>query len=67
MHMICSRSWTEDKGIHLELDAPADPLFMKGNPQQLQRMLGNLLDNAIKNPDAGHIKFSWRKPRTTSP
>lgn len=50
---------TEDKGIHLELDAPADPLFIKGNPQQLQRMLGNLLDNAIKfTPDGGHIKLS---------
>jgi heavy metal sensor kinase len=49
----------EDKGIHLELNVPADSLFIRGNSPQLQRMIGNLLDNAIKfTPNGGFIELS---------
>jgi heavy metal sensor kinase len=49
----------EDKGLQLRIEAPRDPLIMQGNLSQLQRMIGNLLDNAIKfTPRGGFIKLS---------
>lgn len=42
----------EDKGISMQCGA-ADPCLVKGNPQMLQRLLANLVDNAIKYTDPG--------------
>ena len=43
----------EDKGIRLEIDAPREPVFTRGDLTRLQRVMANILDNAIKYTDAG--------------
>ena len=37
-----------ERALQLTTDLPADPLFFAGEEQDLQEMLGNLLDNACK-------------------
>jgi heavy metal sensor kinase len=52
----------EDKGVHLEIEVPQEPLIMKGDLSQLQRMISNLLDNALKfTPQDGNIKITVRE------
>lgn len=41
----------EDKGIRLELEAPDEPITVLGDLARLQRVVANLLDNAIKYTD----------------
>jgi len=38
----------EDKGVHLKLDLPKEPLVVRGDLSRVQRVVANLLDNAIK-------------------
>lgn len=46
----------ESSGIMLDWTLPADPIFIEGDKQLLQRLLGILLDNAIKfTPEHGEI------------
>ena len=51
----------DDKGVTLRVDIPEIPLMMFGNKVQLQRLIGNLLDNAIKfTPANGVVSLSMR-------
>ena len=43
----------EDKGIELELDVPAADVFAVGDVCKLQRVMANLLDNAISYTEPG--------------
>lgn len=46
----------ESGGILLDWDLPADPVFIEGDKVLMQRLLGILLDNAIKyTPEHGEI------------
>jgi len=46
----------ESGGILLDWDLPADPIFIEGDKVLMQRLLGILLDNAIKyTPEHGEI------------
>ena len=46
----------EDRRLHLDLDLPSAPLRIPAHRDRLQRIVGNLLDNAIKfTPDGGSI------------
>jgi heavy metal sensor kinase len=38
----------EDKGVALGMESPEEPLIIQGDLPQLQRMIANLLDNAVK-------------------
>ena len=38
----------EEKGVCLKAQLPDDPVCMKGHSAKLQRLVGNLVDNAIK-------------------
>jgi len=38
----------EDKGINLEFKGPSHPIIVSANTARLQRIIANLLDNAIK-------------------
>lgn len=49
---------TEDKGIILNLQLPGESCFINGNLSALQRLLANLLDNAVKfTPTDGMISL----------
>ncbi|MCU0561833.1 MAG: ATP-binding protein [Desulfobacterales bacterium] len=51
----------EEKGIRLRCDAP-EPLPIWGDTRLIQRMLANLLDNAIKyTPSGGAVSVSARR------
>jgi heavy metal sensor kinase len=55
-------SVAEEKGVNLELDVPAEPLLISGNTAKLQRVVANLLDNAIKyTPSGGKVLMSAKK------
>lgn len=43
----------EDKGVAIETDFAKEPLFALGDVARLQRLVANLLDNAIKYTDSG--------------
>jgi heavy metal sensor kinase len=49
----------EDKKLQLRVEVPQERVIMHGDLSQLQRMIGNLLDNAIKfTLSGGKIKLS---------
>jgi len=48
----------EDKGLHVTCETP-EALSLRGDPRMIQRLLSNLLDNAIKyTPSGGSVKVS---------
>jgi heavy metal sensor kinase len=52
----------EDKRIRLELDISAESIFILGDTAKLQRVVANLLDNAIKyTPSGGRVLLSARR------
>jgi len=55
----------EDKGIHLEVDLPEEPLIILGDCARLQRVVANLLDNAIKyTPASGKVLLRAKTTQT---
>jgi len=52
----------EAKGITLTLDAPTEPCVLMGDGSLLARVVGNLLDNALRHtPEGGRICVRWRR------
>jgi len=52
------RPWAEDKGLHLVNEVPHEGLSIMGDGDGLIRMFVNLLNNAIKYTEHGHITIS---------
>ncbi len=53
------RPVAEDKRIMFNMTVPAEPLILKGDKGRLQRVLANLIDNALKyTPPGGHVQLS---------
>jgi signal transduction histidine kinase len=51
-------SQAEQTGQTFTLDLPAESIIVHGQPDQLRRAIGNLLDNAIKfTPEGGTIRL----------
>lgn len=49
----------EDKGVFLKVNIIPEPVIVQGDLSQLQRMISNLLDNAIKfTPHGGNIMLT---------
>ncbi len=47
------RPTADTKGVRLQVALPADPVFVKGDPNRLQQVCWNLLSNAVKFTPAG--------------
>ena len=55
----------QDKGIHLDFKSSSDRLVVMGEPMRLQRVISNLLDNAIKfTAQGGDIRVEIEKKGT---
>jgi signal transduction histidine kinase len=48
----------QTKGLRLEVEAPAEPLWLRTDRVKLGRVVGNLLGNAVKFTDAGGVTVS---------
>jgi PAS domain S-box-containing protein len=57
-----SEPLVREAGHRLEIDLPAEPLWLEGDPVRLAQILANLLNNAAKyTPDGGQISVrAWR-------
>ena len=53
-------SWAQDKGVRLLYDPPAAPVTAMANAGALQRVLGNLVSNAVKFTDDGVVRLRVR-------
>ena len=55
-------SRAEQAGVLFQFDAPHEPVIAKVNESQLRRVVGNLLDNAIKfTPETGVIRVGIKR------
>jgi signal transduction histidine kinase len=55
-------SQAEQAGLTLSLDLTQDPIELRGDPAQLRRAIGNLLDNAIKfTPEGGTVTIGLKQ------
>lgn len=55
-------SRAEQAGLSFQFNAPSEPVMAQVNEAQLKRVVGNLLDNAIKfTPENGLIEVSLRR------
>ncbi|WP_457329663.1 sensor histidine kinase [Rhizobacter sp. P5_C2] len=43
------------KGLELRADVPDDPVFVIADPKRILQVLSNLVSNAVKYTDAGHV------------
>jgi signal transduction histidine kinase len=59
-------SQADQAGLTLSIEMPQDPIELRGDPAQLRRAIGNLIDNAIKfTPEGGTITIGlWRNAGT---
>ena len=48
-------------GIHIELDRPADSVYIKGDIRRIERIMRNLLTNAIDHAEGKPIKVTIKQ------
>ncbi|MEN3792167.1 HAMP domain-containing sensor histidine kinase [Fulvimarina sp. MAC3] len=55
------RCQADEKGIAIEIESPPGGTTIHGDRRALNHMLVNLLANAVKFTDAGHVTLSWER------
>lgn len=55
------RMVASDAGVHIELDRPADSIYIKGDIRRVERILRNLITNAIDHAEAKPINVTIRQ------
>jgi PAS domain S-box-containing protein len=56
------RALIDGRGITLDVDVSADPLWVDGDSVRLSQVLGNLLNNAVKFTDrGGHLRVTAKR------
>ncbi|MGI9226027.1 MAG: MtrAB system histidine kinase MtrB [Candidatus Nanopelagicaceae bacterium] len=55
------RMVASEAGIHIELDRPADSIYIKGDIRRIERIMRNLLTNAIDHAEGKPIKVTVRQ------
>ena len=55
------RMVANEVGVHIELDRPADSVYIKGDIRRIERILRNLLTNAIDHAEAKPIRVTIRQ------
>lgn len=55
------RMVASDVGIHIELDKPADSIYIKGDIRRVERIMRNLLTNAIDHAEGKPINVTVRQ------
>ena len=55
------RMVASDVGIHIELDRPADSIYIKGDIRRVERIMRNLLTNAIDHAEGKPINVMVRQ------
>ncbi|MBR6753188.1 MAG: HAMP domain-containing histidine kinase [Clostridia bacterium] len=64
--IIARMNELEEKELEIETEFASDPCFVHADADQIQQVLINLLDNAVKfTPKGGHIRFSSRLESNT--
>ena len=52
------RAEAEEKGLSFRVDAPDTPVYAEVDEQYLEKIMRNLVENAIKYTDEGHVSVS---------
>ncbi len=60
VHRVTSafRSDAEEKDLQLQVDVPPEPIYARADEQYLEQILRNLIENAIKFTEEGHVSVS---------
>jgi signal transduction histidine kinase/ActR/RegA family two-component response regulator len=57
-----ARSAMQAVGVGIELEVPAEPVWVSGDATRLSQVVGNLVDNAVKfSPRHGHVRVRLQK------
>jgi signal transduction histidine kinase len=61
--LVLIRPLADSKGLHIRTQGPGEPIQLYTDPRKLRQILVNILANAVKFTDTGHVSLSFRVDR----